>query len=52
MKTKEYGWGQNKLFQTLREPTVNRKDLQALTLVGPTRNNPVLDPLAELSLDN
>ena len=31
---------------------MNRKDLQALTLVGPTRNNPVLDPLAVLHLDN
>ena len=31
---------------------MNRKDLRALTLVGPTRNNPVLDPLAELHLDN
>ena len=30
----------------------NRKDLQALTLVGPTRENPVLDPLAVLHLDN
>ena len=25
---------------TLKEPSVNRKDLQALTLVGPPRNNP------------
>ena len=29
-----------------------RKDLQALTLVGPTRENPVLDPLAVQHLDN
>ena len=29
---------------TLREPSVNRKDEQALTLVGPTSENPVLDP--------
>ena len=28
------------------------KDLPALTLVGPTRNNPVLDPLAVLHLNN
>ena len=40
------------LFQTLREPPVNRKDLRALTLVGPTRDNPLLDPLAALHLDN
>ena len=40
------------LFQTLREPSENRKDLQALTLAGPTRNNPALDPLAVLHLDN
>ena len=31
---------------------MNRKDLQALTLVGPTRNNLELDPLAVLHLDN
>ena len=40
------------LFQTLKEPIVNRKDLRALTLVGPTRSNLVLDPLAKLHLDN
>ena len=28
------------------------KDLRALTLVGPTRENPVLNPLAVLHLDN
>ena len=28
------------------------KNLQAPTLVGPTRNNPVLDPLGVLHLDN
>ena len=28
------------------------KDLPALTFVGPTRNNPVLDPLAVLHLNN
>ena len=27
-------------------------DFQALTLVGPTREDPVLDPLAVLHLDN
>ena len=31
---------------------MNRKDLQALTLVGPSRDNQVLDPLAVLHLDN
>ena len=30
----------------------NRKDLQASTLVGLTRENPVLDPLAVVHLDN
>ena len=33
-------------FSTLRKPSVNRKDLRELTLVGPTRNNLALDPLA------
>ena len=33
---------------SLREPSVNRKDLRTLTLVVPTIDNPVLDPLAEL----
>ena len=40
------------LISTSGEPSVNRIDLQALTLEGPTRNNLVLDPLAELHLDN
>ena len=40
------------VFSTLRGPSVNRKDLQALTLMGPTRNNLVLDPLAVPHLDN
>ena len=31
---------------------MNRKDLQALTLDGPTRDNIVLDPLAVQHLDN
>ena len=39
-------------FSTLREPSVNRTDFIALTLVGPTRNNLVLKPLAVLHLDN
>ena len=39
------------LFQTLREPPVKSKDLQALNLVGPTRDNLVLDPLDVLHLD-
>ena len=40
------------LFQTLWEPSVNRKVLRALTLVVTTQNNPELDPLAVLHLDN
>ena len=36
----------------LWEPSVNRKYLQAFTLVVPTRNNKVLDPLSVLHLDN
>ena len=40
------------LFQTLSEPSVKRKSLRALTLVGPTWNNQLLDPLAALHLDN
>ena len=39
------------LFTTLREPSVKLKDLQTLTLVGPTRDNSVLDPLAVLHLN-
>ena len=31
---------------------MNRKDLQALSLVGSTWKNPVLDPLAVLHLNN
>ena len=34
------------LFSTLREPSVNRKDLQDLTLVEPTRDNPVCGKLS------
>ena len=33
-------------------PSVNRIDLRALTLVGPTGTSPVLDPLDVLRLDN
>ena len=29
-----------KLFSTLKEASVNRRDLRALTLAGPTRDNP------------
>ena len=32
------------LFSILREPTVNRKDLRALTLAGPTREQPSTRP--------
>ena len=39
------------LFSTLRESSVNR-NLHALTLVGPTGDNPVTDPLAVLHLDS
>ena len=42
----------NILFSTLNELSVNRKDLHALTLVGSTRDNPVLDPRAVLHLKN
>ena len=31
---------------------MNRKELRALTLVGPTRDNPVLEPLAVLHINN
>ena len=37
---------------SLREPSVNSKDLRTLTLVGPAKDNPELDPLAVLHLDN
>ena len=40
------------LFSTLREPSVNRKDLLALTIVGPPRDNLELDPLVVLHLNN
>ena len=40
------------LFQTTREILVNKTDLQALTLQGPTREDPALDTLAILHLDN
>ena len=37
---------------SIREPLVNRKDLQALTLVGPPKDNLEPDPLTVLHLDN
>ena len=40
------------LFQTTRELLVNKTVLQALTLVGPTGENPVPHTLAVLHLDN
>ena len=40
------------LFSTLREPSENRKDLEALAFVGPPRDNPESDTLAVLYLDN
>ena len=40
------------LFQTTRELLVNKTDLRASTLVGPTRQDPALDLLAVLHLDN
>ena len=39
-------------ISTLREHSENRKDLQALTLVGPLRSNPKPAPLVVLHLDN
>ena len=36
------------LFQTTRELLENKTNLQALTLVGPTRKNPIPDPLVVL----
>ena len=39
-------------MSTLREPLVNRKDLRAVTLVGPPRDNQEPDPLAAIHLDN
>ena len=39
-------------MSTLREPLVNRKDLRAVTLVGPPRDNQEPDPLAVIHLDN
>ena len=37
---------------TLGGPLVNRIDLLALTLAGPTQHKPVLDPLAVQHLEN
>ena len=39
-------------ISTFSEPSVNRKDLPALTFVGPTMDNLVPDPLAVLLLNN
>ena len=39
------------LFSVQRNFLVNSKDLRALTLVGPTRENPVLDLLTVQPLD-
>ena len=39
-------------FSTLREPSVNRKDLRAVTLVEPPKDNLEIDPLAVLHLNN
>ena len=41
-----------KCNSTLGESSVNTKDLQALTLVRPPRDNKKSDPLAVLHLDN
>ena len=43
---------QGDLIFKLWEPSVNRKDSWALTLVGPPSNNPKIAPLAVLHLDN
>ena len=43
----------NVFFILMSEPSlVNKRDLQALTLVGPTVKRPVPDPLAVLSINN
>ena len=45
--------GHNPVFiSTLREPSVHRKNLRALTLVGPPMANPEPDLLAVLHFDN
>ena len=40
------------LFQTHRELSMNKKNLQALTLVGPTRQTTIPDTLTILHLNN
>ena len=45
-------WTTTNCYFNLREHSANRKDLKALTLVGPPRNNPEPDYLALLHLDN
>ena len=42
----------NSSFLILGNLEVNIKDLEALTLMGPVRENLVLDPLAVLHLNN
>ena len=39
-------------MKIIRETSENGKDLRALTLVGPPRDNPEQDPLAVLYHDN
>ena len=39
------------LFQTTRDILVNKTDLRALILVGCTKKDPVVDPLAVLHLN-
>ena len=39
-------------FSIKRNFSGNKKDLRALTLAGPTRENPILNPLALHYLDN
>ena len=47
-----FNWVIALIFSTSGEPSVIRKDLQALALAGPTSQNTVLGPLAVLCLDN
>ena len=47
------GWpNKYKLISTSEETSVNRIDLLALTLAGPTNLKPVPDPLAVRHLEN
>ena len=47
-------FSQIKVFfiSNLRDPSVNRKDLQAISLEGPPRENPEPDLVAVVQLDN